>query len=244
MRSRCPGLVVGTLSLIAVSTLAGHVQSEEFQCRRGDLVRRIRAAIRQRCRPAALPGGLLEGPGKSGRAAGAVESRPRPRILRRQGARNGRRLAERGLELRWRRAARSCALPPSQDAAELDAIEPSEGSSREPAAPADAPPPPDDAADRIAPSEEILARKPAAPPQRTRAGRRCHEPNRAIRRTLPRTGRASCTAPAARRCCERRRHVRSGHSAGGAGSGHPPARGAGRGVVGAVQTGDDDAWRP
>ncbi len=41
MGSRCPGLVVGTLGLIAASILAGPAQSEEFQCRRGDLVRRI-----------------------------------------------------------------------------------------------------------------------------------------------------------------------------------------------------------
>src|SRR5262245_66392708 len=41
MGSRCPGLVVGTLGLIAISLLAGAAQSEGFQCRRGDLVRRI-----------------------------------------------------------------------------------------------------------------------------------------------------------------------------------------------------------
>ena len=46
------------------------------------------------------------------------------------------------------------AAPPSQDAAELDAIEPSAGTSREPAAQVTALPPADDAGSEIAPAEE------------------------------------------------------------------------------------------
>ena len=41
MASRRPALVVATLSLVAVSMLAVPAQSEEYHCRRGDLVRRI-----------------------------------------------------------------------------------------------------------------------------------------------------------------------------------------------------------
>lgn len=41
VRSRRPALILATLSLLAGSSLAERAQSEEYHCRRGDLVRRI-----------------------------------------------------------------------------------------------------------------------------------------------------------------------------------------------------------
>jgi hypothetical protein len=153
MRSRCPGLVV--LSLIAVSTLAGHAQSEEFQCRRGDLVRRIE--LRFADDADRLPCQVVywkdqENPGE-------------PRVPWRANSDLEFCVAKaREMVAGLQSAGWSCdgAVPPSQDAAELDAIEPSVGASREPATPPPAPGP-DIAANRIAPSED-MARAPAAPP--------------------------------------------------------------------------------
>jgi hypothetical protein len=45
MSSRRPALVLATLSLVAVSSLAVRAQSEEYHCRRGDLVRRIEVQL-------------------------------------------------------------------------------------------------------------------------------------------------------------------------------------------------------
>ena len=153
MRSRCPGLVIGTLSLIAISILAGHAQSEEFECRRGDLVRRIELRLAEDADR--LPCQVVywkdqESPGE-------------PRVPWK---------ADRDLEFCVTKAREmvdglqsagwNCDdAGPSQDAAELDAIEPSEAPAREPAAEAAAPPPADDAANGIAPSEGS-SREPAA----------------------------------------------------------------------------------
>jgi hypothetical protein len=126
MRSRCPGLVVGTLSLIAVSILAGHAQSEEFQCRHGDLVRRIELRLADDADR--LPCEVVywrdqESPGE-------------PRVPWKadhdlQFCMDKAREMVDGLQS----AGWTCdgAALPSQDAAELDAIAPSAGPSREPA---------------------------------------------------------------------------------------------------------------
>ena len=197
MRSRCPGLVVGTLSLIAVSTLAGPVQSEEFQCRRGDLVRRIELQFADDADR--LPCQVVywkdqESPGEP-RVPWKAEQRPR--VLRRQGARNGRRLAERGLELRWRRAAVPRMLRSwtrSSHPKDLRANRPRR---------------------RRAPATRRCrgprSRHPRDPPANGRAAAR-------RRPTMPRTESRhpqdppanrprQLQRPAARRCCERRRHV-------------------------------------
>ena len=166
MRSRCPGLVIGTLSLIAVSILAGHAQSEEFQCRRGDLVRRIELRLADDADR--LPCQVVywkdqESPGE-------------PRVPWK---------ADHDLEFCVAKAREmvdglqsagwSCggAAQPSQDAAELDAIEPSEGSSRPPAAHSAAA----TTANRSRHPQDLRERRPA----RAAATRRCREPNRAIR---------------------------------------------------------------
>ena len=165
MRSRCPGLVVGTLSLIVVSTLAGPVHSEEFQCRRGDLVRRVELqfgndADRLPCQVVYWKD--QESPGEP-RVPWKADHDLEFCVVKAREMVDG--LQSAG----W-----SCggAAQPSQDAAELDAIEPSEGSSRGQAAQL-APPPPDDAADRIAPSEESSREQAAqlAPPPDDAANR-------------------------------------------------------------------------
>ena len=98
-----------------------------------------RAAVRRRRGSAALPGGLLEGPGKSGRAAGAVASQQRPRVLHRQGARNGRGLAKRRLGLRWRHAVSGCCRSAISGCRGIGRDRAVRGSSRAPAAQATAP---------------------------------------------------------------------------------------------------------
>jgi hypothetical protein len=125
MGSRCPGLVVGTLGLIAVS-LAGPAQSEEFQCRRGDLVRRIE--LRFADDADRLPCQVVywkdqESPGE-------------PRVPWKADhdlefcIGKAREMADDLQSAGW-----TCDdAAPAQDAAELDAIEPSEASPREPAA--------------------------------------------------------------------------------------------------------------
>ena len=160
MRSRCPGLVVGTLSLIAVATLAGHAQSEEFQCRRGDLVRRIELrfaddADRLPCQVVYWKDQESPGeprvPWKADRDLEFCVAKAREMV---DGLQSG----------GW-----TCdgAGQPSPDAAQLNAIEPSVGAAREPAAQPTGPSPRDDDANRTAPSEgssREAAAQPATPP--------------------------------------------------------------------------------
>ncbi len=195
MRSRCPG--------------AGHRDAEPDRsldpCRarpeRGIPVpaRRSgaanRAAVRRRRRSAALPGGLLEGPGKSGRAAGAVESRPatsssasprRAKWSTACRARAGPAMAPRRLRmlpLRHLRMLRNWTR--SSHPRDLRANRP-----REPA---------DGAARRRRRRERDCAIRGILPPSgrgadNALAGRRCGR-DRAIRGILPRTGRASAQRP-------------------------------------------------
>jgi hypothetical protein len=127
MGSRCPGLVVGTLGLIAVSILAGPAQSEEFQCRRGDLVRRIE--LRLATDADRLPCEVVywkdqESPGEP-RVPWKADHDLEFCIAK------AREMAGELQSAGW-----TCgdAAPPAQDAAELAAIEPSEGAQREAAA--------------------------------------------------------------------------------------------------------------
>ena len=240
MRSRCPDAVIATLSLIAVSIFAGHARSEEFQCRRGDLVRRIELRFAEDADR--LPCQVVywkdqESPGEP-RMPWRANSDLEFCIAKAREMVDG--LQSAGWACADAAPSRDAAAPPSQDAAELDALEPSEGSSREPAAQATAPPP-RRRCERDCPSRGILTPG-GRGGDNALAGRRCDR-DRAIRGIRPRTSRGSDSARADRRC-EWRPHVRSGHSASGARSGRPPARGAGRSLVGAVQTGDDHAWRP
>jgi hypothetical protein len=152
MQSRCPDLVIGTLSLIAVSLLAGHAQSEEFQCRRGDLVRRIE--LRFADDADRLPCQVVywkdqENPGEP-RVPWRANSDLEFCIAKAREMVDG--LQSSGWACDGAVPAQDAAAPPSQDAAELDAIEPSAGSSRESAAQATALPPANDASE-IAPAE-------------------------------------------------------------------------------------------
>ena len=153
MRSRCPDAVIGALSLIAVSLLAGHAQSEEYQCRRGDLVRRIE--LRFADDADRLPCQVVywkdqESPGEP-RVPWRANSDLEFCIAKAREMVEG--LQSAGWACDGATPSQDAAAPPSQDAAELAAIEPSAGSSRAPAAQATAPPPADDAASEIAPAE-------------------------------------------------------------------------------------------
>jgi hypothetical protein len=127
MGSRCPGLVVGTLGLIAVSLLAGPAQSEEFQCRRGDLVRRIE--LRFADDTDRLPCQVVYWKDQESPGQPWVPWKADHDLEFCIG--KAREMADDLQSAGW-----TCdnAAPPAQDAAELNAIDPSAESPREPAA--------------------------------------------------------------------------------------------------------------
>jgi hypothetical protein len=155
MRSRCPGLVMATLGLIVVSTLAGQAASEESRCQRGDLVRRIELRVADDADR--LPCQVVywkdqESPGE-------------PRVPWRANSDLGFCIAKaREMIDGLQSAGWTCdaAALTAQDPAALAAIEPAEGFAREAPAPAAAPSPPDDAASRI--SEEAARATAPSPP--------------------------------------------------------------------------------
>ena len=186
MRSRCPGAVIATLSLIAVSIFAGHARSEEFQCRRGDLVRRIELRFAEDADR--LPCQVVywkdqESPGEP-RMPWRANSDLEFCIAKAREMVDG--LQSAGWACADAAPSRDAAAPPSQDAAELDALEPSEGSSREPAGQATAPPPGDDASEIAPPRILRQAAAETTRPRRT-TGRR-------IARIRPRTSRGRAPA--------------------------------------------------
>jgi hypothetical protein len=140
MPSRHPALVLATLSLVAVSILAGRAHSEEFDCRRGDLVRRIEVQFADD--PDRLPCQVMYWRDP--------DSPERPRVPWKADhelqfcINKAREMVDHLQSAGW-----TCdgAAPMSEDAADSDAGAPSEQFSREPTAGAMAPSPGEDGAD-------------------------------------------------------------------------------------------------
>jgi len=137
MPSRHPAPVLATLSLVAVSILAARAHSEEFDCRRGDLVRRIEVQFADD--PDRLPCQVMywrdpDGPERP-RVPWNADHELQFCITK------AREMVDHLQSAGW-----TCDsdAPMSEDAADSDAGEPSEQLSREPAAGAMAPSPDED----------------------------------------------------------------------------------------------------